>query len=79
MARYDDKYVEELKQRGGEGEGVSGAVTWGGVGGDGHFDTEKMFKSCGKLEAADLDEATRKTLEPGHEVGRLHARAVSRL
>jgi phosphatidylinositol-3,4,5-trisphosphate 3-phosphatase/dual-specificity protein phosphatase PTEN len=35
-----------------------------------------MFKSCGKLEAADLDEATRKTLGPDHEVGRQHTCAV---
>lgn len=54
VARYDDKYVEELKKRGGAGEGVSGDITWGGVAVDGRFDTHKMFKSCGKMVAGSI-------------------------
>lgn len=49
IARYDDDYVEELKRRGGTGEGVDGEITWGGVGGDGKYDTNKMFRTCGKV------------------------------
>jgi phosphatidylinositol-3,4,5-trisphosphate 3-phosphatase/dual-specificity protein phosphatase PTEN len=56
VARYDDKYVEELKQRGGAGQGVSGDITWGGVAADGQFDTHKMFKSCGKMVADETPE-----------------------
>lgn len=49
MGRYDDEYVEELRRRGGSGQGVDSKITWGGVGGEGVFDTNKMFRSCGKL------------------------------
>jgi phosphatidylinositol-3,4,5-trisphosphate 3-phosphatase/dual-specificity protein phosphatase PTEN len=47
VARYDDAYVKEL-------EGKSeGGVTWGGVAGEGNYDSHKMFKSCGKMIATD--------------------------
>jgi phosphatidylinositol-3,4,5-trisphosphate 3-phosphatase/dual-specificity protein phosphatase PTEN len=49
IAQYDDTYVEELKSRVGTGEGVSGSVIWGGVGGDGKHDTTKMFRTCASL------------------------------
>jgi phosphatidylinositol-3,4,5-trisphosphate 3-phosphatase/dual-specificity protein phosphatase PTEN len=49
VARYEDEYVKELYRRGGDGESVDGDITWGGVGGEGTYDTEKMFKSCGKM------------------------------
>jgi phosphatidylinositol-3,4,5-trisphosphate 3-phosphatase/dual-specificity protein phosphatase PTEN len=50
VARYDDAYVKEL-----EGKG-SGGVTWGGVAGEGVYDSHKMFKSCGKMVASDVPE-----------------------
>jgi len=49
VGRYDDGYVEELRRRGGSGQGVKSEITWGGVGGEGVYDTNKMFRSCGKL------------------------------
>lgn len=49
VARYDDEYVQELRDRGGSGEGVDSTITWGGVGGHGEFDQSKMFRSCGKM------------------------------
>ncbi|KAK6903504.1 hypothetical protein I203_107008 [Kwoniella mangroviensis CBS 8507] len=67
VARYDDEYVEELKTRGGTGEGVAGQISWGGVGGQGRFDTNKMFRSCGKMVAKDVDEEALKSLPEGHE------------
>jgi phosphatidylinositol-3,4,5-trisphosphate 3-phosphatase/dual-specificity protein phosphatase PTEN len=45
VARYDDAYVHELESKNPAG------VTWGGVAGEGHYDSQKMFKSCGKMEA----------------------------
>lgn len=51
VARYDDAYVDELARRGGSGEGLAGDITWGGVAGDGRYDSRKMFKSCGKMVA----------------------------
>ena len=44
VARYDDEYLSELRQRGETAE-----IAWGGVGGDGGFDSKKMFRSCGKM------------------------------
>lgn len=44
VARYDDEYVTQLRTR-----GATDGVSWGGVGGDGIFDTTKMFRSCGKM------------------------------
>ncbi|WWC59678.1 uncharacterized protein I303_102240 [Kwoniella dejecticola CBS 10117] len=67
VARYDDEYVEELKTRGGTGEGVGGQISWGGVGGEGRFDTHKMFRSCGKMVSGDIDESVLKTLPSDHE------------
>ncbi|WWC86688.1 uncharacterized protein L201_001565 [Kwoniella dendrophila CBS 6074] len=67
VARYDDEYVEELKTRGGTGEGVGGQITWGGVGGEGHFDTHKMFRSCGKMVASAVDDDTKLALPEDHE------------
>jgi hypothetical protein len=52
VARYDDAYVKELEGKGG------GGVTWGGVAGEGHYDSHKMFKSCGKMIATDVPEAS---------------------
>ncbi|WVQ79850.1 hypothetical protein IAT38_001950 [Cryptococcus sp. DSM 104549] len=66
-ARYDDAYVEELKTRGGAGEGVEGQVSWGGVGGEGVFDTHKMFRSFGKMVPADVDEEVKAVLPADHE------------
>jgi hypothetical protein len=43
--------VQELRRRGGSGQGVKSEVTWGGVGGEGVYDTNKMFRSCGKMTA----------------------------
>jgi phosphatidylinositol-3,4,5-trisphosphate 3-phosphatase/dual-specificity protein phosphatase PTEN len=48
VARYDDAYVNEL-----EGKGTGG-VTWGGVAGEGTYDSHKMFKSCGKMVATNV-------------------------
>jgi len=48
VARYDDGYVHELESKG------SGGVTWGGVAGEGKYDSHKMFKSCGKMVATDV-------------------------
>jgi phosphatidylinositol-3,4,5-trisphosphate 3-phosphatase/dual-specificity protein phosphatase PTEN len=49
IARYDDRYVEELRRKGETGEGLLDDVTWGGVGGEGVHDVKKMFRSCGKM------------------------------
>ena len=59
VARYNDDYVEELRQRGGAGSGVDSTITWGGVGGTGQYDTEKMFKSCGKMVSAETSDDTK--------------------
>ncbi|WRT64569.1 uncharacterized protein IL334_001501 [Kwoniella shivajii] len=67
VARYDDEYVDELKARGGTGQGVGGQVTWGGVGGEGRFDTNKMFRSCGKMIASDIDDLTTSSLPQDHQ------------
>ncbi|OCF33832.1 hypothetical protein I317_01324 [Kwoniella heveanensis CBS 569] len=67
VARYDDEYVEELKSRGGTGEGVGGQISWGGVGGKGRFDTNKMFRSCGKMVSNPVDEEIVKLLPRDHE------------
>ena len=56
VARYNDDYVDELRRRGGGGEGVSGEITWGGVGGKGEYDAHKMFRSCGKMVAGPGDD-----------------------
>lgn len=59
VARYNDDYVEELRKRGGSGDGVDSMITWGGVGGEGKYDTDKMFKSFGKMLSAETsDDAT---------------------
>lgn len=50
VARYDDAYVNELEGRG------EGGVTWGGVAGEGQYDSHKMFKSCGKMIATEAPE-----------------------
>jgi len=50
VARYDDAYVTELEGK------ASGGVTWGGVAGEGTYDSHKMFKSCGKMIATDVPE-----------------------
>ncbi|KAI9636172.1 uncharacterized protein MKK02DRAFT_27644 [Dioszegia hungarica] len=52
IARYDDEYVKELAAKG-DVSGSEAAITWGGVGGEGKYDTHKMFRSCGKLTAVD--------------------------
>ncbi|WWC68147.1 uncharacterized protein I206_102070 [Kwoniella pini CBS 10737] len=68
VARYDDEYVDELKTRGGTGQGVAGQISWGGVGGEGTFDTHKMFRSCGKMVSVDGDigESVIKSLPENH-------------
>lgn len=48
VARYDDAYVTELEGK------DAGGVTWGGVAGEGTYDSHKMFKSCGKMVATDV-------------------------
>ncbi|ODO08539.1 hypothetical protein L198_00269 [Cryptococcus wingfieldii CBS 7118] len=72
VARYDDEYVEDLKIRGGTGEGVAGDVTWGGVAGEGKHDTHKMFRSCGKMVATDLDDDIKAVLPADHEQHIVH-------
>ncbi|XAO24584.1 hypothetical protein I312_103388 [Cryptococcus bacillisporus CA1280] len=67
VARYDDKYVKELQNRGGTGEGVEGEITWGGVAGDGRFDTHKMFRSFGKMVPADANEPVVAVLPKDHQ------------
>jgi phosphatidylinositol-3,4,5-trisphosphate 3-phosphatase/dual-specificity protein phosphatase PTEN len=67
VARYEDEYVEELKRRGGMGGGIGGDITWGGIGGDGTFDTQKMFRSFGKLSSGDLPENA--NMSPDHQAG----------
>nr|ODO04463.1 hypothetical protein L204_00824 [Cryptococcus depauperatus CBS 7855] len=67
VARYDDDYVEELKRRGGTGEGVGGEITWGGVAGDGGFDTRKMFRSFGKLTPEENDDSVNEGLPKEHD------------
>lgn len=57
VARYDDDYVAELRKRGGDGQGTEANITWGGVGGQGHHDSTKMFRTCGKLISAEAPEA----------------------
>lgn len=44
VARYDDGYVEKLRS--------VDQSSPGGVGGDGEYDTSKMFRACGKLTAS---------------------------
>ncbi|ORX35851.1 hypothetical protein BD324DRAFT_629254 [Kockovaella imperatae] len=68
VARYDDAYVDELNHRGGSGQGVRSEITWGGVGGDGRYDTHKMFRSCGKMVPGDLSEEIRDAM-PGISEG----------
>lgn len=68
VARYDDDYVKELQNRGGTGEGVGGEITWGGVAGDGRFDTHKMFRSFGKMVPADVSEDVVAVLPKDHQV-----------
>lgn len=58
VARYNDDYVEELLKRGGSGSGVDSTITWGGVGGEGKYDKDKMFKSCGKMVSAETSDDT---------------------
>ncbi|ORY21744.1 hypothetical protein BCR39DRAFT_50898 [Naematelia encephala] len=53
VARYDDAYVDELLRRSRHNESSGSEITWGGVGGQGVFDTSKMFRSCGKVTAAE--------------------------
>lgn len=65
VARYKDEYVAKLRELGGTGEGVEGDITWGGVGGDGTFDSQKMFKVFAKLEPAQLEVDD---LKPGEAV-----------
>lgn len=79
VARYDDKYVKELQNRGGTGEGVEGEITWGGVAGDGRFDTHKMFRSFGKMVPADANEPVVAVLPKDHQVSlpRLHFSCIS--
>ncbi|KAL7419116.1 Telomerase protein component 1 [Cryptotrichosporon argae] len=60
IARYDDGYVEKLRQRGG-GQGLEENITQGGMEDD-RWDRRKMFRSCGKLVPADLDEDARAAL-----------------
>lgn len=68
VARYNDAYVDELRQRGGGGQGVDGEIAWGGVGGDGVFDTQKMFRSFGELVPGDLSERDFASLPNDHKV-----------
>jgi phosphatidylinositol-3,4,5-trisphosphate 3-phosphatase/dual-specificity protein phosphatase PTEN len=68
VARYDDGYVERLKQRGGIGDGVAGEITWGGIGEKGEYDTKKMFRSCGKMISSHLTEEEKQALMTDHEV-----------
>ena len=70
VARYDDEYVAELRRRGGSGEGISSEIAWGGVGGDGNFDTSKMFRSCGKLVSGELSAENCPALPADHQVSR---------
>lgn len=70
VARYNDAYVDELRRRGGGGQGVDGEIAWGGVGGDGVFDTQKMFRSFGKLVPGDLSDRDLASLPSDHKVGR---------
>ena len=71
MARYDDAYVEELNRRGGSGAGVESEISWGGVGGDGKYDTSKMFRSCGKMVPGDITDADKASMPNRKEVGYL--------
>lgn len=71
IAQYKDEYVQKLRQLGGMGEGVEGDITWGGVGGDGIYDSTKMFKVFAKLGPAETDEATTKALQEGEHVSEL--------
>lgn len=68
VGRYKDEYVEKLRQLGGTGEGVEGDITWGGVAGDGVYDSHKMFKVFAKLGSGELDAATSSALLPGEKV-----------
>jgi phosphatidylinositol-3,4,5-trisphosphate 3-phosphatase/dual-specificity protein phosphatase PTEN len=68
IARYKDDYVEKLRLLGGAGEGVEGDITWGGVGGEGKYDSQKMFKVFAKLGPGEIDEATDAALLPGDKV-----------
>ncbi|KAK8847604.1 hypothetical protein IAR55_005463 [Kwoniella newhampshirensis] len=67
VARYDDDYVNDLKARGGTGQGVGGQIAWGGVGGEGSHDKRKMFRSCGKMVAATLDQDIEAVLPDNHQ------------
>ena len=62
VARYDDAYVDELKTRGGGGQGVQSEIAWGGVGGDGRFDTKKMFRSFGRMIPGTMDESDKQSV-----------------
>ncbi|TXT12387.1 uncharacterized protein COLE_02797 [Cutaneotrichosporon oleaginosum] len=65
VARYKDEYVAQLRALGGGGEGVEGDITWGGVAGDGVYDSAKMFKVFARLVPSDIDAATQAALLPG--------------
>ncbi|BEJ07147.1 hypothetical protein CcaverHIS641_0404160 [Cutaneotrichosporon cavernicola] len=65
VARYKDEYVAQLRALGGDGEGVEGDITWGGVAGDGVYDNAKMLKVFAKLAPGDVDDKT--LVEPGEE------------
>ena len=67
VGRYDDEYVATLRHRGGAGEGAVPEVTWGGVGGEGGFDTEKMFRSCGKMTSEGDAKASSIAMPEDHE------------
>lgn len=76
IAQYDDTYVEELKSRVGTGEGVSGSVIWGGVGGDGKHDTTEMFRTCGRMVAGKPSEESQASLP---ENVRVRVRSLTKL
>ena len=54
IARYEDEYVDKLRELVRHGDGKD--PTWGGVGGDGRYDSHKMFSSCGKLTSVSTSE-----------------------
>lgn len=67
MARYDDKYVDELKSLCGTGQGIDDDIASGGVGGDGKHDTTKMFRSCGKMIAGHANMADEASIPHANE------------
>ncbi|KAK4683620.1 hypothetical protein P7C73_g6619, partial [Tremellales sp. Uapishka_1] len=72
VARYDDSYVSELRERLGGGENVGGEVTAGGVGGEGAHDTAKMFRSCGKMVPGEMGASLRESLPADHASSVVH-------